>query len=126
MVRWFSSDSKSVMNPCSSALRFASDASVISDKWSELELNYANRKDEYFSEQLRGFVDAQVNGGSYGSASEFVRELIRNEQRRQAQSGIALFVQAGIESGNKGEWTPDQFNALRKTFREAVAVRAVK
>ena len=77
-------------------------------------------------EQLRGFVDAQVNGGSYGSASEFVRELIRNEQRRQAQSSLALFIQAGIDSGNKGEWTPDQFKALRKTFQEAVAARSAK
>lgn len=77
-------------------------------------------------EQLRGFVDSQVNGGSYGSASEFVRELIRNEQRRQAQASLAMFVQAGIESGNKGEWTPDQFNALRKSFREAVAARSAK
>ena len=25
------------------------------------------------SEQLRGFVDAQVSGGTYGSASEFIR-----------------------------------------------------
>ena len=77
-------------------------------------------------EQLRGFVDAQVNGGTYGSASEFVRELIRNEQRRQAQASLAMFIQAGIESGNKGVWIPDQFKALRKTFREAVAARAAK
>ena len=77
-------------------------------------------------EQLRGFVDSQVNGGSYGSASEFVRELIRNEQRRQAQASLAMFVQAGIDSGDEGEWTNEQFDALRKSFRKAVAARAAK
>ena len=77
-------------------------------------------------EQLRGFVDAQVQGGTYGSASEFVRELIRNEQRRQNQASLAAFVQAGIDSGNKGEWTAKQFDALRKTFRKAVAARGAK
>ena len=77
-------------------------------------------------EQLRGFVDAQVQGGTYGSASEFVRELIRNEQRRQNQASLAAFVQAGIDSGNKGEWATEQFDALRKTFRKAVAARGAK
>lgn len=33
-------------------------------------------------DELKAFVDAQVNGGSYGSTSEFVRDLIRREQDR--------------------------------------------
>ncbi len=34
-------------------------------------------------EELRSFVDAQVEDGRYGSTSEYVRELIRRDQDRQ-------------------------------------------
>jgi len=34
-------------------------------------------------EELRLFVDAQVDEGRYGSSSEYVRELIRRDQDRQ-------------------------------------------
>jgi antitoxin ParD1/3/4 len=34
-------------------------------------------------DELRSFVEAQVAGGSYGSASEYVRALIRRDQDRQ-------------------------------------------
>jgi len=34
-------------------------------------------------DELKAFVDEQVDGGGYGSTSEFVRDLIRREQDRQ-------------------------------------------
>jgi antitoxin ParD1/3/4 len=34
-------------------------------------------------EELRAYVDAQVEDGRYGSTSEYVRELIRRDQDRQ-------------------------------------------
>lgn len=35
-------------------------------------------------DELRAFVDAQVNEGNYGSTSEYVRELIRRDRERRA------------------------------------------
>jgi antitoxin ParD1/3/4 len=35
-------------------------------------------------ETLKRFVDSQVEGGSYGTSSEYVRMLIRREQEREA------------------------------------------
>jgi antitoxin ParD1/3/4 len=34
-------------------------------------------------ETLKSFVDERVAGGGYGTSSEYVRELIRNDQDRQ-------------------------------------------
>ncbi len=34
-------------------------------------------------DELKSFVDAQVDQGGYGSTSEFVRDLIRRERDRQ-------------------------------------------
>ena len=77
-------------------------------------------------EQLRGFVDAQVSSGSYGSASEFIRELLRNEQRRLAKDNLTAFIQAGLDSGDVKAWTPERFDSLRQSLRESsVAKKAI-
>ena len=74
-------------------------------------------------EQLRGFVDAQVSSGSYGSASEFIRELLRNEQRRLAKDNLTAFIQAGLDSGDVQAWTAERFESLRQSVRASSAVK---
>ncbi len=40
-------------------------------------------------DELRSFVDAQVDEGRFGSASEYVRELIRRDhQRRELRAAL--------------------------------------
>ena len=40
-------------------------------------------------EELKSFVDAEVNAGNYGSTSEYVRELIRRDHdRRQLRAAL--------------------------------------
>ena len=41
-------------------------------------------------DELKTFVDEQVEGGAYGSTSEFVRDLIRREQDRQRLRRLLL------------------------------------
>lgn len=41
-------------------------------------------------DELKAFVDEQVHAGTYGSTSEFVRDLIRREQDRQQLRGLLL------------------------------------
>lgn len=41
-------------------------------------------------DQLRAFVDEQVDEGRYGSTSEYVRELIRRDQDRQRLCRVLL------------------------------------
>ncbi len=41
-------------------------------------------------DELKAFVDEQVDGGAYGSTSEFVRDLIRREQDRQQLRSLLL------------------------------------
>ena len=41
-------------------------------------------------EELRTFVDEQVEDGRYGSTSEYVRELIRRDQDRHRLRGLLL------------------------------------
>ena len=39
-------------------------------------------------EELKLFVDAEVDAGNYGSTSEYVRELIRRDHDRRGCSAI--------------------------------------
>lgn len=41
-------------------------------------------------ETLKAYVDEQVSGRGYGTSSEYVRELIRKDQDRQALRGLLL------------------------------------
>lgn len=48
---------------------------------------------------LKHFVDQCVEGGGYGSSSEYVRELIRQDQVRRAEQSLAALLREGLESG---------------------------
>jgi len=66
---------------------------------------------------LKSFVDEQVNQGSYGTSSEYVRELIRKDQDRLQLRGLLL---AGVASSPAAPADPTYFEGLRERVRNAV------
>lgn len=50
-------------------------------------------------ESMREYVDQKVEAGGYSTASEFVRELIRNDQKRNAQERLEAALLKGLDSG---------------------------
>ena len=54
---------------------------------------------------LREWIEAQVKGGRYGNASEYLRELIRRDQERQAQARLEQLLLDGIDSGTASPLT---------------------
>ena len=67
-------------------------------------------------EELKEFVEAQVQEHGYVSSSEFLRELIRREQDRARLRGLLL---QGMESGPGSEINSDYFDRLRQRIRES-------
>ncbi len=62
-------------------------------------------------DELRSFVEQQVDGGGYGSTSEYVRALIRRDQDRQHLRELLL----GGASSAPGPVAGDAyFSALRQ------------
>ncbi len=59
---------------------------------------------------LREFVDQQVAQGSYGTSSEYLRDLIRRDQDRLRLRGLLL---EGAESPLGGEADAAYFKGLR-------------
>ncbi len=67
-------------------------------------------------EALKSFVDQQVSARGYRSSSEYVRELIRNDQDRQRLRGLLLEGAAPPPAITADE---DYFGRLRDRGREA-------
>ena len=51
------------------------------------------------SDEMRAFVDQQVDGGAYHNHSEYVRDLIRHDQERQERKRVDALLLEGLESG---------------------------
>lgn len=67
-------------------------------------------------ESLRDFVEAQVHSGDYASASEFVRTLLRQEQKDREQEKLELRILQGLSTGG-GQVSPEIWNRVRRRLR---------
>jgi antitoxin ParD1/3/4 len=63
-------------------------------------------------ETLKNYVEDQVNGGGYGTVSEYLRELIREDKKRKAQERLESLLLEGLESGDPINVTPDFWKDL--------------
>ena len=64
-------------------------------------------------EPLREWVEAQIRRGRYGNASEYLRELIRRDQERQAQERLEQLLLDGIKSGPASPLTRQDWVEVR-------------
>ena len=73
-------------------------------------------------ESLREFVEAQVRERGYKSASEYVRELIRDARERLTKE-VALreLINVGLEQLRRGESVELDETSLPKFFEELKA-----
>jgi antitoxin ParD1/3/4 len=67
---------------------------------------------------LREWIESQVQRGRYGNASEYVRELIRRDQERQAQERLEELLLEGITSGKASPLTKQDWAELRTDVAE--------
>ncbi|MCC7142210.1 MAG: type II toxin-antitoxin system ParD family antitoxin [Candidatus Eisenbacteria bacterium] len=72
-------------------------------------------------EPMRSWIEAQVAGGRYGNASEYVRELIRRDQERQAEERLDQLLLEGLSSGPATPMTPEDWADIRKQVAERFA-----
>ena len=51
-------------------------------------------------ENLKEFVETQVKSGDYSSVSEFIRTLVRREQKNREREQLELRILEGLSSGD--------------------------
>ncbi|MES2077059.1 MAG: type II toxin-antitoxin system ParD family antitoxin [Pseudomonadota bacterium] len=62
---------------------------------------------------LKQFVDEQVAIGRYSSASEYVRELIRADEKRKAEGQLEALLLEGL-NGEETTLAPSDWQKLRE------------
>jgi antitoxin ParD1/3/4 len=71
-------------------------------------------------EPMKAWVEQQAEGGRYGNASDYVRDLIRKDQERKAAiEALQIAISEGVSSGEPQPFDADAFK-LRMRERHVV------
>ena len=69
-------------------------------------------------ETMKRFVRDRVSEGGYGSVSEYVRELIRADQKRKSDERIDALLIEGLESGKPIQVSQEYWAAKKRKLSE--------
>lgn len=68
---------------------------------------------------LRAWVDRQVSRRGYGTASDYVLDLLRQEQLQEVRDRVDKKLVEALESGPAGEMTPQDWQDVRQEGQRA-------
>lgn len=74
-------------------------------------------------DDMKKWVDGQVDRGGYGTTSEYFRQLVREDQRRQVRDEIDAKLLAAIDSGEPAEMTVEWWQERRQELAERIRKR---
>ena len=74
-------------------------------------------------ESMRAYVEEQAQLGGYSTTSEYVRALIREDQRRKAQEQLEGLLLEGLQSGTPQMMTPEDWKAVRAEVQKRIKSR---
>lgn len=64
-------------------------------------------------ESMRDYIDERVRGGEYGNTSEYLRDLVRRDQRAESARRFRALIAEGIASGEGRPLTFEVVDDLR-------------
>lgn len=62
---------------------------------------------------MKDFIESQVTEGMYGSVSDYIRTLIREDQKHRANVELEKKILAALDKGSYQEITPEFFERLK-------------
>jgi antitoxin ParD1/3/4 len=69
-------------------------------------------------ESMKQFVQERVTAGGYSSVSEYVRELIRADQKRKFEERIDALLLEGLDSGEPIAVTREYWEEKKRKLTE--------
>jgi antitoxin ParD1/3/4 len=72
---------------------------------------------------MKQFVEEQVTAGDYSSASEYMRELVRAEQKRSAKEQLERTLLESLLEGDAQEATPEFWGQVRAELSKRAKAR---
>lgn len=73
---------------------------------------------------MKRFVQEQVQKGGYSSVSEYIRDLIRLDQKEKARVALESEILKGLKSGDSTPMAPEDWQEIREEIRKRHAGRA--
>ena len=67
---------------------------------------------------LRDYIEQQVKIGGYGSSSEYIRDLIRQDQKQKAQEHLQTLLLEGLDSGEALPMSDQDWTEIRQAVQE--------
>jgi antitoxin ParD1/3/4 len=77
-------------------------------------------------DEMKAFVEAQMAQEGYASASEYLRALIRDAQKRRAKQALEEKFREALESGPATPMTKEDWAALRQEALDGLAGEAIR
>jgi len=68
-------------------------------------------------ENMKQFVQQQVAQGGYSSVSEYIRGLIRSDQKEKARATLEVEILQGLTSGDSSAMTDDDWREIRAAIQ---------
>jgi antitoxin ParD1/3/4 len=75
---------------------------------------------------LRKYVEGQVDEGGYSTPSEYVRALIRDDQKRRAQEKLEAMLAEGLGSGEPIAGDRDYWRGKSRRLSERRRKKALR
>ncbi len=72
---------------------------------------------------LRQWVEERIAADGYGTASEYFRALVREDQKRKARAQLDQKLVEALESGESAEMTAKDWQHIRSTVRQRLSVK---
>ena len=67
---------------------------------------------------LKEFVETQVQESGFSTPSEYIRNLVRDDQKRRAEEKLEALLLEGLNSGEPIEITPEYWEQKRTQLME--------
>jgi len=69
-------------------------------------------------QSLKEYVEGQVTSCGYSTPSEYLRELLRQDQKKRAEEKLEALLLEGLNSGDPIEITPEYWERKRTQLVE--------
>ena len=76
-------------------------------------------------DEMKAFVEAEMAQEGYASASEYLRALIRDAQKRRARQGLEAKLLEGLQ-GPSVEMTRDDWDSIQREALEGLAGETIR
>jgi antitoxin ParD1/3/4 len=76
-------------------------------------------------DEMKAFVEAQMARDGFASASEYLRALIREDQKRRARRELEAKLLEGLQ-GPSAVMTPDDWDSIEREALEGLAGEAIR